>query len=34
MITGRALYDGGLDLGEAIKICRQGKNDRDVPPDR
>jgi phosphoribosylformimino-5-aminoimidazole carboxamide ribotide isomerase len=34
MITGRALYDGSLDLGEAIKICRQGKNDRDVLPDR
>lgn len=34
MITGRALYDGSLDLGEAIKVCREGKNDRDVLPDR
>jgi len=25
MITGRALYDGGLDLAEAIRVAREGK---------
>jgi len=27
MITGRALYDGSLDLAEAIKACKVEKND-------
>ena len=27
MITGRALYDGSLDLSEAIKACKGEKND-------
>jgi len=27
MITGRALYDGSLDLAEAIKACKVAKND-------
>jgi len=27
MITGRALYDGSLDLAQALKVCEGKKND-------